>query len=335
METAVVGIATGPCERLLVGFTWIDDRRIECPAVVGTDSAGLRARVRPGHHVTHLRPPTWRCWRHSAGQRAPPDPQDSIRTTKAGTRVGPQRYPDLMAEDQVLERKVPARANRSPEGMKSQPKQLEHPPGWHPPSTRIASSRPSTLLAHCCHLLGGLTMSDCQSGCQSARWLGGRGSGANGQTRIGKLGGVREMTRCRIWSLVPGLASGRAAPWIAIALGLILAAALRGPAAHSPIFDGLPLPQPPYRYCSPPANLGSSNQPPLTGQGSLPLENGQLGGGTVRTADGQLTVSIGRDGLKASPVAASVTVWLDPVCDLVAPPPGGDHPGQRLSHRGS
>ena len=137
----MVGIATGPCERLLVGFTWIDDRRIECPAVVGTDSAGLRARVRPGHHVTHLRPPTWRCWRHSAGQRAPPDPQDSIRTTKAGTRVGPQRYPDLMAEDQVLERKVPGRANRSPEGMKSQPKQLEHPPGWHPPSTRIASSR--------------------------------------------------------------------------------------------------------------------------------------------------------------------------------------------------
>jgi len=42
----------------------------------------------------------------------------------------------------------------------------------------------------------------------------------------------------------------------------------------------------------------------------------------VRTADGQLTVSIGRDGLKASPVAARVTVWLDPVCDLVAPPPG-------------
>jgi len=122
--------------------------------------------------------------------------------------------------------------------------------------------------------------------------------------------------------LVPGLASGRAAPWIAIALGLILAAALRGPAAHSPIFDGLPLPQPPYRYCSPPANLGSSNQPPLTGQGSLPLENGQLGGGTVRTADGQLTVSIGRDGLKASPDAARVTVRLDPVCDLVAPPPG-------------
>ncbi len=91
---------------------------------------------------------------------------------RRGTRVGPQRYPELMAEDQVLERKVPARANRSPEGMKSQQKQLEHPPGWHPPSTRIAFSRPSTLLAHRCHLLGGLTMSDCQSGCRSARWLG-------------------------------------------------------------------------------------------------------------------------------------------------------------------
>ena len=114
----------------------------------------------------------------------------------------------------------------------------------------------------------------------------------------------------------------RYAPWIAIGLGLLLAAALRDPAAGPPIFDGLPLPQAPYRYCSPPPNLKSSNERPLPGQSQLPVRNGQMEGSGVQTEDGQLTVFFGSGALQVSPSATSVTVRIDPVCETIVPPPG-------------
>ena len=49
---------------------------------------------------------------------AKPDPEDSIRRPEAGTRVGAQRDLELMAEDQVLKREVPARSNGSDERTK-------------------------------------------------------------------------------------------------------------------------------------------------------------------------------------------------------------------------
>ncbi len=48
-------------------------------------------------------------------ETAKPDPEDSIRRPEARMRVGAQRDLELMAEDQVLEREIPARANRSDE----------------------------------------------------------------------------------------------------------------------------------------------------------------------------------------------------------------------------
>ncbi len=45
-------------------------------------------------------------------------------------RVGAQRDLELMAEDQVLEREVPARANGSHESIESEPKQFERPSGY-------------------------------------------------------------------------------------------------------------------------------------------------------------------------------------------------------------
>jgi len=44
-------------------------------------------------------------------------------------RVGAQRDLELMAEDQVLEREVLARANDSNDSMETEPKKFEHPSG--------------------------------------------------------------------------------------------------------------------------------------------------------------------------------------------------------------
>ncbi len=49
-------------------------------------------------------------------ETAKPYPQDSIPSPEARMRIGSQRDLELMAEDQVLEREVPTRSNRSDEG---------------------------------------------------------------------------------------------------------------------------------------------------------------------------------------------------------------------------
>ncbi len=48
-------------------------------------------------------------------------------STKARLRVGAQRDLELMPQDEVLERHIPARPNGSSEGAESQEEQLEHP----------------------------------------------------------------------------------------------------------------------------------------------------------------------------------------------------------------
>ncbi len=57
------------------------------------------------------------------------DPQDSIRSPEPGMRVGAQSDLELMAEDQVLEREIPARANGSNQRLTIEPKQFEHSSG--------------------------------------------------------------------------------------------------------------------------------------------------------------------------------------------------------------
>jgi hypothetical protein len=89
-----------------------------------------------------------------------------------------------------------------------------------------------------------------------------------------------------------------------------------------PLFDGLPLPQTPYRYVNPPPDLASSNQPPEPGQTSLPVQGGKVPGGGVQTGDGQVLVYFGLGALQASTSAQSVTIRIDPVTDPPAPPSG-------------
>lgn len=108
---------------------------------------------------------------------------------------------------------------------------------------------------------------------------------------------------------------------VALAVGLVVAVLL--PSGPRPaLFNGLPLPQAPYRYVNPPPDLASSNQPPGSGQVTLPVQNGQVPGGGVQTSDGQVLVYFGLGGLGASSGAQSVTVRIDPVTDPPAPPAG-------------
>ncbi len=62
-------------------------------------------------------------------ETAKPDPEDPIRTIKAGMRVGAQGDLELMPEDQVLEREIPARSNGTDERTKGKEEEFGHPPG--------------------------------------------------------------------------------------------------------------------------------------------------------------------------------------------------------------
>jgi hypothetical protein len=107
---------------------------------------------------------------------------------------------------------------------------------------------------------------------------------------------------------------------VILALGTAAAAVLHQAYPSPPLFDGLPLPQAPYAYCSPPSNLKSSNTPPGGGQVDFPVQNGVVAGGSVQTNDAspQVIVFIGVDGIKVSPGSAAARVRVDPVC--VDPP---------------
>jgi len=115
--------------------------------------------------------------------------------------------------------------------------------------------------------------------------------------------------------------TGRRAGKLALVIGLAVAVLL--PSGPRPaLFDGLPLPQAPYRYVNPPPDLASSNQPPGSGEATLPVDNGQVPGGGVQTSDGQVLVYFGVGALHASSGAQSVTFRVDPVTDPPASPTG-------------
>ena len=108
---------------------------------------------------------------------------------------------------------------------------------------------------------------------------------------------------------------------VALAVGLAVAVLL--PSRPRPaLFDGLPLPQAPYRYVNPPPDLASSNQPPGSGQVTLPVQNGEVPGGGVQTSDGQVLVYFGLGALRVSSSAQGATIRIEPVTDPPAPPAG-------------
>src|SRR5207244_3781376 len=73
------------------------------------------------------------------------------------------------------------------------------------------------------------------------------------------------------------------APLATIGFALVVAARWQMPEAP-PMFEGAFIP-PPYKYCSPPKNLASSNSQPAGGQADLQPVNGVNKLGTADTAD--------------------------------------------------
>jgi hypothetical protein len=108
----------------------------------------------------------------------------------------------------------------------------------------------------------------------------------------------------------------------ALALGLAAAAGLHGRLAGPPIYDGVYVPPEPYRWESPPPNLRAGNKPPLPGDATLPILNGQVAGGGVQTADSQVVIYFGPGTFKAPAGAQSVKCTIAPDPNPPPPPAG-------------
>ncbi len=124
---------------------------------------------------------------------------------------------------------------------------------------------------------------------------------------------------------MPGFSAERLTGWGAIALGATLLVAVHWQQRDAtPLYDGLPLPQAPYRYVSPPPDLKSSNEPPLSGEKALAVRNGQVVAGTAVTGDNQAAAFLPAGGLQVVPGAQSVLVRVEPDRNPPAPPPNTD-----------
>src|SRR6266704_2039089 len=108
----------------------------------------------------------------------------------------------------------------------------------------------------------------------------------------------------------------------ALALGLITAALLHGRMGSPPVYDGIIVPPEPYRWESPPPNLASGNKPPLSGETTLPIQNGQVAGGGVQTGDNQAVIYFGPGAFKAPAGATGVRCSIAPDPTPPAPPAG-------------
>lgn len=116
----------------------------------------------------------------------------------------------------------------------------------------------------------------------------------------------------------------RRAGLAALVLGVAAAFVLHGRLAAPPVYDGIVIPPAPYRYESPPPNLKNGNQPPLGGEASFPLQNGQMPGGGVQTGDNQVIIFFGPGFFKAPAGATSVTCSIDPDANPPPAPSGID-----------
>jgi hypothetical protein len=102
--------------------------------------------------------------------------------------------------------------------------------------------------------------------------------------------------------------------FVALLVGLSAAALLHGRMVAPPVYDGIIVPPEPYRWESPPPNLKAGNKPPLPGESTLPVLNGQVAGGGVQTGDSQAVIYFGPGAFKVPAGVQSVkcTITLDP-----------------------
>jgi hypothetical protein len=116
--------------------------------------------------------------------------------------------------------------------------------------------------------------------------------------------------------------TARRAGLLALVVGLAAAALLHGRIGAPPVYDGIIVPPEPYRWVSPPPNLASGNKPPLRGEATLPVQNGQVAGGGVQTGDNQVVIYFGPGTFKAPAGATGVKCTIEPDADPPAPPAG-------------
>lgn len=115
----------------------------------------------------------------------------------------------------------------------------------------------------------------------------------------------------------------RATRWLAVAGLLVVGAARLAIPAAPAMFEGPIGPTEPYHYCTPPANLASTNKAPGSGAGDLlgSGDSNQLG--SHSTADNQVLTFFPKGSLKA-PGAARFHVAVTPTCSNVPEPPAGN-----------
>ncbi len=117
------------------------------------------------------------------------------------------------------------------------------------------------------------------------------------------------------------IATGQRLAWGVAAAGLVLAASLfvqRGVPVRI-LFDGMVPPQP-YRWVHPPANLAATNQPPLSGEGDIPLSATGSEARSVPTGDGQAIVIFAKDGVAPREGESSLKVKVTPLDPATLPP---------------
>jgi len=110
------------------------------------------------------------------------------------------------------------------------------------------------------------------------------------------------------------LSTARRAGWFALFAGICATATLHFVAPSLPdIYDGLPPPEGPYHYESPPPALASSNQPALSGMLTLSVQGGQVRAAGVQTDDGQAAIFFDAGTLKVPPTAQNITIRIEPL----------------------
>ena len=91
-----------------------------------------------------------------------------------------------------------------------------------------------------------------------------------------------------------------------------------------PIYDGIGPPVEPYRWESPPPNLRAGNKPPLSGEATLPVVNGEVAGGTVNTGDGQVVMFVTHGAFQAPQGSTSVNCTIASDANPRVPPASVD-----------